>query len=267
MSTGKRTASGKGAGTNPASTAPKAPVAPAAGAKTNPSQTQKEIDDATAAAIASQKNATAQTQEVAQIIDPNATSAAGADGKPSATVTPQAGTAKAPEQPAKTDGYIREFNRSVELFGVMPLDSFTEQELKDQNDAEVAKQRSVPVAPLSEAHQQEIVRAFGLFGVAAIALQTATFDELKATNDAKQKELDGAANVTQNTNQISNAAIKTNEAAMGGEFVADANHVIAEKNGEKKRFTKTTWALMQDAPDQWKLVPSTPPEVQNLQNK
>lgn len=213
-------AAGTGAKATPASTAPKAPVAPAAGAKANPAQNQKEIDDATKAAIASQKDATAQTQEGAKVIDPNATSAAGENGKPSSTVIPQ--TAGTQEQPAVTP------------------------------------------AVLSEAHQQEIVRAFGLFGVGAIALQTATFEELKATNDAKQKELDIAANTTQNTNQISPNAIKTNEAALGGEFVADDNHVIAEKNGEKKRFTKTTWRLMQDAPDQWKLVPSTPPEVQNL---
>lgn len=228
MSTGKRTASGKGAGTNPASTAPKAPVAPAAGAKTNPSQTQKEIDDATAAAIASQKNATAQTQEGEKVIDPNASQTAGENGQSSSTVIPEVAKNNAATAPKAPD-----FNGNL----------------------------------LDEAHQQEIVRAFNLFGVGAFTLQSANLEELKATNDAKQKELDGAANVTQNTNQISNDAIKTNEAALGGEFVADDNHVIAEKNGEKKRFTKTTWKLMQDAPDQWKLVPSTPPEVQNLQNK
>lgn len=48
---------------------------------------------------------------------------------------------------------------------------------------------------------------------------------------------------------------------------SDARYVVAEKNGEKKRFKRITWDLLKNSRDGWKEIPVIPAEVQALQNK
>lgn len=134
MSTGKRKAGAGAAKATPASTAPKAPAIPGAVKADAPQTTPLNAENEAAKAIESQQGSAPQEQPGAEVVKTGQEAqSANPDGKPSATVIPQA---KAPDAPIeKTESYIKEFNRSVELFGVMPLDSLTEQELKSGNDA------------------------------------------------------------------------------------------------------------------------------------
>lgn len=218
-----RKTGGAGAGTN-SSSAPKAPIAPAAdkaGVTGAGANAPKEIEDLTKQAIGTQKVADIKN-DLPEVINPNPTGTAGADGKPSSTVSP---------------------------------------ELKN-----------VPTS--SEGQKAEFARAVKLFGISALAFKDADEADLKMVNDAKEQELN-VANAPEPAKQLVPIEEKFNQPAnafQNNDFVAEPGFVIAQKrNGDRMRFTRMSWNLMQknpaqsDSQDAWTEVPNVPKEVQNLQ--